>query len=114
MIFGKNKKYDIKDRRTEEDFLQSFKNHQESKSEERSKPDTAQSIKLMLRGAVFFGMLLIIDIGYRKYRYTDSPMETVFFVLFLMSAVGTLQLPAGLYYLIKNMWQDIPTNKKGR
>lgn len=110
------KRRNIRDRREEEEFLKSVKSYQEdhAKNDRAIKLDSSQSIKLMLRGAVFFVMMLVLDVGLRKYRYTGTTMETVFLVLFLMSAVGTLQLPVGLYFLIKNMWKEVPTNKKGR
>lgn len=112
MIFGKKSKEDIRDRKTEEEFLESTKSYQEGHG--KFNPDRSQSIKLMLRGVVFFVMLLVVDVGFRKYRYTDSPMETVFFVLFLMSFVGALQFPIGMYFWIKNIYKDVPTNKRGR
>ena len=100
-------------RQEEEAFLSTLKTYQEDQKRKRSRkdPDRRQSICLMFRGAVFLGLLVIFDIGLRKYRYTGDIKETVYLVLFLMSAVGTLQLPLGLYFLIKGLWGGPPPRR---
>ncbi len=95
-------------RAEEEEFLGTMKAYKEDNKKRRFQPNRAQSIRLMIQGAVFFGLLLLFDIGLRRYRYTGEMMETVFLLLFLMSVVGALQLPIGMYYFIKTLWSDVP------
>ena len=103
-------------RREEEEFLQSHRSVQEKIKEE---PTTAQArtdaIKMMLRGVVLGIMFLFFDIGFRKYQYTGSKMEMFFYVATMVTMLGTLQFPIGLYQMIKTLWADeIPLNKRGR
>ncbi len=100
-------------RQEEEAYLSTLKTYQEDQKRKRSlkDPDRGQSIRLMIQGAVFLALLVIFDIGFRKYRYTGDTRETVYLVLFLMSAVGTLQIPLGMYYLIKGLWGGPPPRR---
>ncbi len=100
-------------RQEEEAYLSTLKTYQEDQKRKRSlkAPDRGQSIRLMIQGAVFLALLVIFDIGFRKYRYTGDTRETVYLVLFLMSAVGTLQIPLGMYYLIKGLWGGPPPRR---
>lgn len=101
MAFGK------RSRKEEEAFLETFKTAQEDKFDPgKNIPlERIRATRLMLAGVVFLILMLLFDIGFRKYRYTETTEETIFYVLFLMSAVGALQIPIGLYYLIKSLWR---------
>ncbi len=104
-------------RREEEDFLKSHKNLQETKNKEEptTKEARQEAVKTILRGLVFGIMFLFFDIGFRKYHYTGGKEEAFFYIATMVTMLGTLQLPLGLYYLIKTLWVDeVPLNKKGR
>ncbi len=103
-------------RREEEEFLQSHRSVQEKIKEE---PTTAQlktdAIKTMLRGIVLGIMFLFFDIGFRTYQYTGTKKEMFFYIATLVTMLGTLQFPIGLYQMIKTLWADeVPLNKRGR
>lgn len=108
---------DLRTRREEEEFLQSHKNVQEQKNKEErtTKEERADAIKTMLRGLLFGVMFLCFDIGYRKYLYTGSKLELFFYIATMVTMLATLQIPIGLYRLIKTLWADeVPLNKRGR
>lgn len=71
------------------------------RNEKHSGPNKEQSIKLILRGVLFLILLLVFDIGYRRYRFEGGLLSTGFMIITLASAIGTVQIPIGLYYLIK-------------
>lgn len=108
---------DQRTRREEEDFLQSHKNMQEQKNKEAltTKQEREAAVKTMLRGLVFGILFLLFDVGFRKYHYTGTKMEAFFYVATLVTMLGTLQFPMGLYQYIKTLWADeVPLNKRGR
>lgn len=108
-------------RKNDEEYLSSMKAYQEehasqSDEEEKRKPrlNKKQSARLMSFGIFSFILMLFVDMGYRQFRFTDSPWRIVFYILFLICAVGVIQFPSGLYYYIKNIFSDVPMNKMGR
>lgn len=64
------------------------------------------SIKWMLRGALFIPILMVVDYFYRQQRYTGSVMETVLMVCVLISIAGVMQLFFGLYAWLKHRLID--------
>lgn len=101
----------------EEEFLQSHRSVQEEKAREEQTvaQKRTEAIKTMLRGVIFGILFLLADIGYRKYRFTGTRMETVFYVITMVTMLATLQIPMGLYQLIKTLWEDeVPHNRRGR
>lgn len=99
-------------RAEEEAFLETMRSVQEDKlkSATTQAERRSRSIRTMIQGIVFFGLMMLFDIGYRKYKLTDDIRETVFFLLLLMAAVGALQFPIGLYSYIKSLWEkQIPS-----
>lgn len=71
------------------------------RSEKNSGPTKEQSIKLILRGLVFLVLLILFDIGYRRYRFEGGLLSTGFMIITLASAIGAVQIPIGIYYYIK-------------
>lgn len=69
--------------------------------------DRSRSIKWMLRGLLFIPITAISDHFYRMHRYTETDTETMLMVFVLVSIIGIIQFPIGLYYWIKNRNQDI-------
>ena len=109
-------------RRNDEEYLKSMKVYQEQHTSQEDREDKnrkprlnkKQSTKLIGFGVFSFIIMLFVDIGYRQFRFTDSPWKIVFYILFLICAIGAIQFPSGLYYYIKNIFSDVPMNKKGR
>lgn len=104
-------------RREEEDFLQSHRSVQEAKNKEELtvQQERVEASKYMIRGIVMGILFLFFDIGYRKHLYTGTRMETFFYIATMVTMLGALQFPIGLYKIIKTLWvEEVPLNKRGR
>lgn len=73
--------------------------------------DKEKSIKWMLRGLLFIPIHLIVDKMYVAERFSGTTKEDVLMVMVTISIIGILQFPVGLYYYLRNRFQDI---EKGR
>lgn len=67
----------------------------------------AQSVKWMLRGLLFIPITAVTDHFYRAHKAAGSEQTTLFMVFVLISIIGMMQFPVGLYLWLKNRNQDI-------
>ena len=101
-LFNKNKSSE------DEEYLSTMKSYQNDRHKKTYDIEKERqiSIRLIIGGIIFLILMIIFDIGFRKYRYTETMPETIFYILFLMSAVGALQVPIGMYRFIKTLWNE--------
>lgn len=92
----------------DEEYLSTMKSYQQDKHHKNYNVEKQRqmNIRLIIGGFIFLVLMLLFDIGFRKYRYSESTQETIFYILFLMSAVGVLQIPIGMYGFIKTLWNN--------
>lgn len=62
----------------------------------------ADSLKWLLRGLLFVPIVMVVDHFYRQQRDTGSLNETMLKVFMIISIIGLLQFPIGLYGVIKH------------
>lgn len=62
----------------------------------------ADSIKWMLRGLLFIPIVMVVDHFYRQQRNSGSLAESLLKVFMIISIIGLLQFPVGLYGVIKH------------
>lgn len=73
--------------------------------------DRVQSVKWMLRGLLFIPITAVTDHFYRMHRAAENDTTTMLMFFVIVSVLGMMQFPVGLYYWMKNRNQDIEKGK---